>query len=158
MAAGQAGLVVSDAMVREAIQAIPAFQVDGRFDLQRYQLALASQVPAQTPAQFDRLVRDGLQNTLVASAVAESNFVTASEMERLIRLMGERRDVNLLVVPPAEVDATSAIDDAQIQAWYDSHQGDYLAPESVSLEYVELDASTMPAPPPAHEASRNTAG
>ncbi|GAB2611174.1 SurA N-terminal domain-containing protein [Novilysobacter erysipheiresistens] len=153
MAAEQAGLVVSDAMVREAIQAIPAFQVDGKFDLQRYQLALASQVPAQTPAQFDRLVRDGLQNTLVASAVAESNFVTASEMERLIRLMGERRDVSLVVLPPAEVDTTAVIDDAQIKAWYDTHQADYLAPESVSLEYVELDASTMPAPPPADEAA-----
>ena len=153
MAAEQAGLVVSDAMVREAIQEIPAFQVDGRFDLQRYQLALASQVPAQTPAQFDQMVREGLQNTLVASAVANSNFVTASEMERLIRLMGERRDVNLLLVPPAEAEATGAIDDAEIQAWYENHEADYLAPASVSLEYVELDASTMPAPPAADEAA-----
>jgi peptidyl-prolyl cis-trans isomerase D len=153
MAAEQAGLVVSDAMVREAIQAIPAFQVDGKFDLQRYQLALASQVPAQTPAQFDRMVREGLRNTLVASAVSNSNFVTTAEMERLIRLMGERRDVNLLVVPPVQVDTAAVIDDAQIKAWYDSHQADYVAPESVSLEYIELDASTMPAPPPADEAT-----
>ncbi|MGH8084139.1 MAG: SurA N-terminal domain-containing protein [Lysobacter sp.] len=153
MAAEQAGLVVSDAMVREAIQAIPAFQIDGKFDLQRYQLALASQVPAQSPAQFDQLVREGLQNSLVASAVAGSNFVTASEMERLIRLMGERRDVNLVVVPPAEVDTVAAIDDSEIQAWYESHQADYLAPESVSLEYVEFDARAMPAPPVADEAA-----
>lgn len=153
MAAEQAGVVVSDAMVREAIQAIPAFQVDGKFDLQRYQLALASQVPAQTPAQFDRLVREGLQQTLVASTVASSNFVTASEMERLIRLMGERRDVSLVIVPPVEIDTAAAVGDAEIQAWYENHQADYLAPESVSIEYVELDASAMPAPPVADEAA-----
>lgn len=153
LAAEQAGVMVSDTMVREAIQAIPAFQVDGRFDLQRYQLALASQVPAQTPAQFDRLVREGLQQTLVASTVASSNFITASEMERLIRLMGERRDVSLVIVPPAGIDTAAAVGDAEIQAWYEGHEADYRAPESVSIEYVELDASAMPVPPVADEAA-----
>jgi peptidyl-prolyl cis-trans isomerase D len=153
MAAERAGVVVSDAMVREAIQAIPAFQVDGRFDPQRYQLALASQVPAQTPAQFDQLVREGLQQTLVASAIANSNFVTAREMDRLIRLMGERRDVTLLVVPPEQPDTPAAVSDADIQAWYDAHPGDYRAPERVSIEYIELAAGNLPAPAPADEAA-----
>lgn len=153
LAAEQAGVKVGDAMVRDAIQSIPAFQVDGKFDLQRYQLALASQVPAQSPAEFDQLVREGLQQTLVASAVANSNFVTASEMERLIKLMGERRDVSLVVVPAAEIDTTAAVSDAEIQAWYDGHKADYRAPESVSIEYIELDASQMPAPPVADEAA-----
>jgi len=152
MAADQAGVRVSDAMVRDAIQAIPAFQVDGKFDLQRYQLALASQVPAQTPAQFDQLVREGLQQSLMASTVAGSNFITPGEMDRLVRLMGERRDVSLLVVPPAEADA-AAVGDAEIQAWYTAHESDYRAPESVAIEYIELDANTMPAPPAPDEAT-----
>jgi len=153
MLAERAGVVVSDAMVRDAIQAIPAFQVDGKFDLQRYQLALASQVPAQSPAQFDRLVREGLQQTLVTSVIAGSNFVTAAEMERLIKLMGERRDVSLVVVPPAAPDLAGKIGDAEIQAWYEAHKDDYQAPESVSIEYIEIDAGTMPAPPAADEAT-----
>ena len=41
MSAGRAGVAIGDAQVRDAIQAIPAFQVDGKFDPQRYQLALA---------------------------------------------------------------------------------------------------------------------
>src|SRR3546814_17709990 len=45
MSASRAGIAVSDEQVRDAIQSIPAFQVDGRFDPQCYQLALASQVP-----------------------------------------------------------------------------------------------------------------
>src|SRR5690606_12228179 len=48
MAAERDGIVVSDAEVRAAIQAIPDFQVDGRFDANRYQLLLASQNPPQT--------------------------------------------------------------------------------------------------------------
>lgn len=150
MAAQAAGVTVSDAMVIDEIQRIPAFQVDGRFDPQRYQLALAAQVPAQSPAQFDRLVREGLEQGLVMNALAESNFVTPGEMDRLIRLMGEQRDVSVLVVPAADAGAV-AVSDADVQAWYDAHLADYRAPEQVTIEYVSLDAADMPAAPAADE-------
>ena len=153
LVAERSGVVVSDAMVRDAIQAIPAFQVDGKFDLQRYQLALASQVPAQTPAQFDRLVRDGLQQTLVTGVVAGSNFITENEMERIVKLMGERRDVSLVVVPAAAPDQASEVGEADIKAWYDAHKTEYNAPESVSIEYIEIDTASMPAPAAADEAT-----
>lgn len=154
MAAEAAGVVVSDAMVRNEIQRIPAFQVDGRFDPQRYQLALASQVPPQTPAQFDRVVRESLQQGLVMSAIAGSSFVTTSEMDRLIKLMGEQRDVTLMVMPaPQDVADAQPVSDAEIQTWYDAHLAEYRAPESVDIDYISLDLGTMPAPPAPDEAS-----
>src|SRR3546814_2923172 len=91
----------------------------------------------------------------MASAVAGSNFITAGEMDRLIRLMGERRDVSLLVVPPAEAD-TADVSDAEVQAWYTAHESDYRAPESVAIEYIELDASSMPAPPAVDRSEETT--
>ena len=56
----QAGVVISDAAVREAIASEPAFQVDGKFDANRYSLLLSSQIPALTPLEFERQ-RDGDQ-------------------------------------------------------------------------------------------------
>ena len=52
----------------------PAFQVDGKFNYDRYRLALASQIPPQNEQQFERLVRQGLEESLVNSAIGESNF------------------------------------------------------------------------------------
>lgn len=150
MAAQAAGVTVSDSMVIDEIQRIPAFQVDGRFDPQRYQLALASQVPSQTPAQFDRMVRESLEQGLVTGTLTETNFVTNSEMDRLIRLMGEQRDVSLVLVPAAEAGAETTTD-ADIQAWYDAHVASYRAPERVSIEYVSLDSADMPPSPPADD-------
>src|SRR5690606_4562812 len=49
MASERDGIVVSDIEVRDAIQKIPDFQVDGKFDADRYQLLLAAQNPPQTP-------------------------------------------------------------------------------------------------------------
>ena len=86
LAAERSGVVAGDAAVRQYIAAIPAFQVDGRFDETRYRLALASQVPARTPAQFEALVRESLQQSLIPLAVGTSAFLTDAELDRILRL------------------------------------------------------------------------
>ncbi len=142
LAARHSGVVVSDALMRKTIQEIPAFQVDGKFNADRYQLALASQIPAQTPREFERLVRESLQQSLLATGVAASHFATPAEMQRLIRLLGEKRDVSLVVMPAPPPD-TGAVSTAELKRWYDTHAAAYRAPETVSIEYVELNGATM---------------
>jgi peptidyl-prolyl cis-trans isomerase D len=77
--------------------------------------------------------------------VGTSNFVTDTELTRLVALMGERRDVTLVEIPAAPADS-APVSAAEIDAWYRAHPGDYRAPESVTLEYLELNAATLPAP------------
>nr|MBO2512126.1 peptidylprolyl isomerase [Gammaproteobacteria bacterium] len=105
LAARRAGVTVSDAALREYIRQIPAFQADGKFDATRYQLALASQVPAQTPKQFEELVRGSLQQSLIPVGLGTSAFVTDGEFERLLRLSGETRDIEVAILPPPAEDA-----------------------------------------------------
>jgi peptidyl-prolyl cis-trans isomerase D len=152
MAASRAGIAVGDAQVRDAIQDIPAFQVDGKFDPQSYQLALSSQSPQRTPRQFEQLVRDSLQQQLIPSQLAQSAFATPSEVDRLLRLLGEKRDVSLVTLPAPAPD-TAAVNAAEIQRWYDTHAAAYRAPETVTLEYVDIDSSTLPAPVVADDAT-----
>jgi peptidyl-prolyl cis-trans isomerase D len=152
LAADRAGVVISDAAVREYIASIPAFQADGKFDANRYQLALASQVPRRTPAQFEQLVRDSLQQSLIPMGLGSSAFVTDAEFDRILRLSGEKRDVELALLPAAPED-TAAISEEQIKAWHEAHPADFLRPEAVTIEYVEIDGSSLPAPVPADEAT-----
>ena len=142
LAADRAGIAVGDAQVREAIRAIPAFQVDGNFDPQQYQLVLASQVPALTPREFERQVREGLHQTMIIDAVADSAFVTGSQVEQVMRLLDETRDVAWVVLPAPEL-ADTEVSDAEVQAWYDAHQDDYRSPERVAIEYIALDAGAL---------------
>ena len=145
LAAESDGIVVSDAEIRQEIQQIPDFQVDGKFDADRYQLLLASQNPPQTPREFEQTVRDTLQYGLIPSRLARSGFVTDAELDRLMRLLGERRDVGFVVMPAAPMD-NAPVTPAQIQDWYKSHARNYRRPETVRLEYVEVDAGTLPLP------------
>ncbi len=146
------GVAVSDELVRETIQGIPAFQVDGRFDAQRYQLLLASQNPPRTPREFERDIRLSLAQSLVPTAVAESAFVTPSEMQRVLKLLGEKRDVAFVALPAPEPD-TAPVSAAEIQRWYDGHKAEYRAPETVTIESVDIDGSALPEPAPADEAA-----
>ena len=150
LAAARDGMVVGDSRVREAIEGIPAFQVDGRFDEQRYLLTLQSQ--GYSPRGFQEMVREDLQAALLAGQVAQSAFTTSSETDRIMALLGERRDVSFVVLPAPAPD-TGAVSAAEIQAWYDEHRNEYRAPERVTLEYVELDSSTLPAAPEPDEAA-----
>lgn len=152
IAAQRHGLVVSDAMVRKTIQEVPGFQVDGKFNYERYKLALASLAPPQSERQFEQTVREDLQRSMLAMGVGTSNFVTAAEMDRLVRLMGETRDVSLLMLPAPPAD-TAAVSVAEIQQWYDGHASQFRAPETVSIEFVEVNSATLPAPAAADDAT-----
>src|SRR5690606_40884887 len=114
---------------------IPAFQVDGVFDEQRYVITLQSQ--GYTPQGFQELIRDDLQASLLAGQVARSAFTTPGETERMMRLLGERRDVALVVLPAPEPD-TGAVSAEEIQAWFEANRAGYRAPERVAIEYVEI--------------------
>src|SRR3546814_11643406 len=114
---------------------------------------LASQVPAVSPRGFEQQVREGLQQSLMASQVATSAFVTPSQMDRLMKLIGERRDVSFVVLPPPAED-TAPVTDAQVASWYEANKGGYRAPATVSIESVEVHSPQMPAPAAAAEAPR----
>ena len=153
LAAKSAGVSVSDAMVKKEIMAIPAFQVDGKFNYNSYRLALASQIPARTEKQFESLVRDGIEESLVNTAIGDSSFYTSAQTDRLLKLMYETRDASMLMLPPPATD-TAPVSDAEIKNWYDTHAAAYRAPETVSLEYVELNAADLQVPAPDEAALR----
>ncbi|HEY5972973.1 MAG TPA: SurA N-terminal domain-containing protein, partial [Pseudoxanthomonas sp.] len=148
LTAKRSGIVVSDAAVRQSIASEPAFQVDGKFDPARYSLMLSSQVPALTPAEFEKQQRDRLRMALIPQGISDSDFVTRKELDRLIKLLGETRDVALAALPAPAAD-TAAVSDAQIKAWYDGHAADFRQPESVTLEYVDVDGATLGVSAPA---------
>ena len=151
IAAKAEGLQVSDGQVQKEIMSIPAFQgADGKFDPNAYVIGLRSVNPPQTPKQFERVVRDNLQQRILGETLARSSFVTPKEMDNLLKLSGETRDVALVAVPT--VPDTAPVSDAEITAWYNTHKGQLQAPESVNVEYVIIDADKLPAPAPVTDA------
>lgn len=145
MTADRDGIVVSDGEVRAAIQQVPDFQVDGKFNADRYQMLLGTQSPPQTPRDFEQKIRDGLQYGLIPSRLVISAFATDREVDRVLRLLGEQRDVSFVAMPPVPAD-TAPVTPSRIEAWYKANASMYRRPETVRVEYVEVDGSKLPAP------------
>ncbi len=149
LAAVDAGIEISNAAVRREILKIPEFQVDGRFNDQKYVSLLASLNPPRTAVEFEQDLRNDLQRNALVGRAALSAFTPRAEGDRMLALWFEQRDVSAVRIPMA-VD-TAPVTDVDIDAWYTSHTSEYRAPEAVTLEYIEVEAAKLP-PAPVNEA------
>ena len=144
------GLVLSKSAVRSEIMKIDAFKVAGHFDPNQYKLALQSN--NMTPKQFEQLVNADLLQKLVPQQLAVSEFAGDSELDAYVRLSKQTRDIRILELPPLLLSG-AAPTEAELKRWYDAHASQYRSPEKVAIEYVELNAATMPVAAVADEAS-----
>ncbi|PJK15315.1 peptidylprolyl isomerase [Lysobacteraceae bacterium NML07-0707] len=144
IAAREAGMVIPDELVRRSIQSYPQFQVDGKFNAQRYQAMLSGANPPMTPRMFEATVRDDLMTVALTGALARSAFVSKPYGERLLSLLLEKRDVSALHIELKP--DTAEVSAAEVEAWYKGHGDDYQSPETVTLEYVEVNAANLPEP------------
>jgi len=167
----EAGLAVDDQRLARAIREIEGFQVDGEFNPDVYQARLAAQ--GRTPAQFEIDMRASMVMNQFPASIASSAITTNWEVNDYVRLVDQKRAFKALVVPafPAEVEEEEVVavdpetgeavaeeiteevvdeiaeanvpDEEAILAWYEARQGEYMSPEMVIIEYLELDAATL---------------
>jgi peptidyl-prolyl cis-trans isomerase D len=134
------GAAVPAAAIRSEIASYPAFQVDGKFSQDQYRQLLASQ--HRSPDEFADLVRREMELRQLDSQLTASAFVTDADVNHYIRLRDQTRDFRFVKLEkPSNVDVNIA--DADIEAYYKAHSADFMTPEKVSLDYVELDASKL---------------
>ncbi|WP_107852784.1 SurA N-terminal domain-containing protein [Oceanimonas marisflavi] len=137
------GLRASDEQVRNAIRSLPEFQVDGKFDNDRY-LQLLSRNNL-TPEQLRDSIRQDLNRQMLLNAVVGSAFSLQSEAGLLDRLTRQQRSATLVRLPLAQYEAKAQVSDEEAQAWYQAHPEQFQRPEQVKLNYVLLDAGTVSA-------------
>jgi peptidyl-prolyl cis-trans isomerase D len=148
-AADSMGLDVDDATLAEEIRQIPAFQVEGQFNVDVYQSRLLSQ--GMSPQQFQNEMRAQFVINQLPRNIAASSIATPAEMNEFVSLIDQTRTFGAVMVPSQTPEVPVVFTDEQIKAWYDDHTIDYMSVEQVIIEYVELDAAFLPAGPPPEE-------
>ena len=151
-AAAKANLVVTDDMLVETIHAIPAFQNNGQFDKAQYELAVRSQNPPMSPAQFESRLRNDLSLQQLAGAVGGTAIVSRTVVGRLAALEGQKREVAEAVVPAEQYLARASVDDAKAKAYYEANTAEFRTPERIRADYVLLSADSLAKLEPATEA------
>ncbi|MBR0347950.1 MAG: SurA N-terminal domain-containing protein [Rudaea sp.] len=136
------GVMVPVSQIREAIEAIPAFQTDGKFDADVYRMRL--QAAGRTAESFQDDVIKDLATRQLPSDLAQSNVVTNAEIDSYLKLRDQTRDFSYIKLDKPAADAIK-IADADIEKFYKDHAAEFMTPDKVSLDYVELDAAKMKA-------------
>ena len=134
---------VSDQSVAATIRSFEAFQENGVFspDLYRQQL----QAQGQSPAAFEQRIKRALLASQLPAGIAGTAFVTDAELDALIRLQGQTREVSYLTLPVARYEVETDASESAVADYYEAHTDRYMTPEMVSVEYVELSADTLAA-------------
>lgn len=141
IAARRDGVAVDAGQVREAILEIDGITQDGEFiGDDAYRIWLQSR--GLTASGFEALIARQILVSTVPTAVAESGLVGDAELEALLTLQQETRDLRFVEVP-APVLEDPATDQAALEAWHASHADRYSTEETVAVAYFELDAAGL---------------
>ncbi len=134
-------LGTSDRKLQETIAAIPALQVDGRFDRDRYQALLAQQ--GMTPVVFEQRMRQDLALQQLDSAIENSVIVPKEVVDRFSTIVSQRREVRPMTFKAADYLAQVKLAPDAVQKEYDAHPDRYMKPESAKVEYLVLSADAL---------------
>ncbi len=134
------GMRIGDRQLAEAIQTLPLFNSETGFTTEQYMAFLQSRGLSAEGFEID--MRRSLLSQQLITGIRRSEIVTKSTLDRALRMDNEkRRFVTLSVAPPAK--DIPAADQAQMQAYFDAHKDQYVVPEQVKIEYIELSRKAI---------------
>jgi peptidyl-prolyl cis-trans isomerase D len=156
------GYRASDAMVFQALEAIPAFQDNGKFSTELYRNRLATQ--GYTPARFEQQLRDALVVDQMREGILASAFAAPAAAAAGYRLDEQQRWLAYATFEASRYLTQVQVEPAQVQARYEQQKTRFQAPERLRVAYVELALEQLPpaaAPEPEvlkviYESDKNT--
>ncbi|OSM05110.1 putative PpiC-type peptidyl-prolyl cis-trans isomerase [Magnetofaba australis IT-1] len=134
-------LAISPDALQEHIANTPAFQVDGRFDPTQYKAALRSF--GMTPKSYESSTLEALMLDQLQSALTTAIHTPDLLLDDLEALTLEKRQIALLTIDPDAMEPPSAPDDKSLEAFYKSHQAQYMTPVRVKLAYTLIDEHSV---------------
>ncbi len=132
---------VSDDQLAQFIAALPVFQQNGQFSIDRYRQLLASQNLSQQ--QFEEKLRRDLALAPLQEPVAIGNIVARTSTERYLDLLEQKREIAVATVDADPFAKDVKIDDAAVKSFYESNQQAFQTPEQVKFEYVMLTQNAL---------------
>lgn len=128
---------VSDKDLVDAIQKMPVFQVAGKFSAQAYDTRLAES--SVSAAEFERRERQDMATMQLQTSIGEYSIATSEELASAYAVRGQQRQVSWMMVSARKFLPGIKVSDADVQSYYDAHKNDFMTPEKVTLDFVELD-------------------
>jgi len=135
-------LTIHDEELREAIESIPLFQMNGQFDQRNYERFLRSN--RMTTEDFERLQRETLMFAKVVNLI-KLNGGKVSEEEIWETYLFENEKINLTFLKVATEAFKSRVDvnEVEIKDYFQKHQEEFRIPTFLRIQYLIFRPSDM---------------
>jgi peptidyl-prolyl cis-trans isomerase D len=130
------GLEVTDEELNAQIQAVPAFQENGRFSLRRYEDFLKRR--GTSAGAFEGDVRRELTRMKVESTVKGGIKVSETELEQAFVARREEARAAWALVDVGALAASTAASNDEVEAYLKEHASEFKEPDRRRIEYVTL--------------------
>ena len=129
----------SETALDQVILQTPEFQVDGKFSAERFDQVIRQL--GYSRMQFRQMLAQEMLIGQLRAGLAGSGFVTDAQVLAFARLEKQTRDFASLNVKadPAAVKLT----DDEVKAYYDEHAKEFMTPDQVVIDYVELKKASF---------------
>jgi peptidyl-prolyl cis-trans isomerase D len=128
------GLEVSDEELNAQIQAVPAFQDNGRFSLRRYQEFLKRR--GTSAGAFEGDVRRELTRMKVETTVKGGIKVSEAELEQAFVVRREEARAAWALIDLGALATAAAASDDEVQSYLKDHQSEFKQPDRRRVQYV----------------------
>ncbi len=134
-------LRASDDLIRFYIRSLPAFQSNGQFNMNTYNVTLRNQGMSQ--AMFEERVRRQLVMDQFRNGVSNSAFTTQHQLSVLARLRDQQRELSYFVVAADKLGKDVEMTEEELEQFYLSNSRRYVVPERLKVEYLLLDPEVV---------------
>jgi len=135
--ASKSGVFVSDTEVLHAIATTKSFQVNGRFDQQRYIQVLS--LNGINPETYEASIREGMLVNKMESLIRNSVNVTDQEIEKEYIYRNSSAVIRYLSLDPEKFKNQVKFTEKEIKAFYEENKENYRVPEKIKVKYVIFD-------------------
>jgi peptidyl-prolyl cis-trans isomerase D len=133
------GYRVSDLQLFSTIKSL--FSQNGEFDRAVFENLVRSR--GMTIPQFEDELRSEIRVSQFGNGLRSTAIVTDAELEHFAKLEAQQREISLLKFSVDNYIADVKISDADVQAAYDMRPDQFMTPEQVSVEYIELTGDRL---------------
>jgi peptidyl-prolyl cis-trans isomerase D len=127
-------MIISDHQLAEAINQLPTFQEEGKFSSESYQQWLTSR--GYSSAAFESELRGSMLTEQMRLAVRNSALLTHADLQEVVRLTDQQRDVAVIVVPLTSLTSQVAADDDEVKDFYSKNAQAFQTPDRIRVSYV----------------------
>ncbi len=136
-AAKELGLDVTEEEIRKAIMNYPAFQINGRFDMRRYQSLLSNN--HMKPEDFEAGITSELLDKKLKQFLFAFLNITDREILEYYTFANEKVKISFVEFNPENFKDSVKIDETGLKTYFEKNKEQYRIPEKISVVYLEVD-------------------